>query len=236
MFNNLPQQLYSAIIENDRWKMYLEGFGNTLILALGAIVIGLVLGALVAIVKVNFSGKKKKGIILRIINFICDVYLTVIRGTPVMVQVIIAYAIIFASWGNELSIPVGIIAFGINSGAYVAEIIRAGILAVDRGQSEAGRSLGLTYGMTMRQIVMPQAIKNILPALGNELIVLVKETAIVGYIAVQDLTKMAMLIQSRTFQPLVPLLLAALIYLLLVMLMSWGLRKFERRLARSDYR
>lgn len=235
MFNDLPGQIYKSIIADDRWMLYLEGLGNTIIMLLGAIVIGMVLGTLVAIVKVNYV-RSKKNIFLKILNVICDIYLTVIRGTPVMVQILIFFSIIFAAAPISMSIPVAILAFGINSGAYVAEIVRAGIMAVDIGQTEAGRSLGMTNGMTMKSIILPQAIKNILPALGNELIVLFKETAIVGYIAVQDLTKMAMLIQSRTYAPLIPLLLSALIYLVIVMLMTFGLRKLERRLARSDRR
>lgn len=230
MFDNLPQKLYQAVIEDNRWKLYVEGLGNTLIIAVGAVILGILIGVLIAIVKVNNNKKLKP------LSFLCDVYLTVIRGTPTMVQLLIAYSIIFASLDNSYSLMVAIFAFGINSGAYVAEIIRAGILAVDRGQMEAGRSLGLSNGKTMKLIILPQAVKNILPALGNELIVLVKETAIVGTIAVLDVTKAATMIQSRTFQALVPLLLTAGIYLALVMIMTWGLRKLEARLAVSDYR
>ena len=235
MFNDLPNQIYKALIANDRWMMFLEGLGMTLLIAIGAVVLGLLIGMLIALVKVNASMKRKSKL-LKFLDALCNIYLTVIRGTPMMVQLLIAYTIIFASWSNDMSAVVAIFAFGINSGAYVAEIIRSGIQAVNRGQLEAGRSLGLSNGTTMRLIILPQAVKNILPALGNELIVLLKETAIVGVIAVQDITQVASLIQNRTAQPFVTLLVAAAIYLALVLLMTWGLRKLERRLSRSDYR
>ncbi len=231
MLVNFSQQLYRNIIQNDRWMLYVEGFRNTLVITLGAAVIGIVLGALVAICKVYARHNHR----LRPLDLLCDLYLTVIRGTPVMVQLLIFAFVIFASAPMSMNIVVAILAFGINSGAYVAEIVRAGILAVGPGQSEAGRSLGLTNNMTMRYIVLPQAIKNILPALANEAIVLLKETAVVGYIAIGDITYMAAMIRSRTFEA-VPLLLTALVYLAVVMLMTWGLRKLERRLAKSDHR
>ena len=205
-------------------------------MALGAVLVGLFLGTLVAVIKVNKVYAKKPGILLKIGDWLCDFYLTVIRGTPAVIQLLIAVNVIFAAAPISSSLYVAIVAFGVNSGAYVAEIIRAGIMAVDRGQMEAGRSLGLSNGMTMQKIILPQAVKNILPAMGNEFITLIKETAVVGYVAVEDLTKMAELIQSRTYQPLVPLLLSALIYLALVMLLSAALKKLERRLARSDNR
>ncbi|HWR24284.1 MAG TPA: amino acid ABC transporter permease [Feifaniaceae bacterium] len=231
MWDNFGQQLYNNIIANNRWMLYVEGLGNTLLITLGAAVLGILLGALVAICKVYALHNKA----LRPLELICDVYLTVIRGTPVMVQLLIFAFVIFASVPFEYNIYVAILAFGINSGAYVAEIMRAGIQAVNRGQTEAGRSLGLSNGMTMRHIVLPQAIKNILPALANEAIVLLKETAVVGYIAMNDLTYMSMMIRTRTYS-VVPLLVTALIYLLVVMLMTWGLRKLERRLSKSDHR
>lgn len=214
----------------------MEGLGRTIVMALGAVLVGLFLGTLVAVIKVNKVYAKKPGILLKIGDWLCDFYLTVIRGTPAVIQLLIAVNVIFAAAPISSSLYVAIVAFGINSGAYVAEIIRAGIMAVDRGQMEAGRSLGLSNGMTMQKIILPQAVKNILPAMGNEFITLIKETAVVGYVAVEDLTKMAELIQSRTYQPLVPLLLSALIYLALVMLLSAALKKLERRLARSDNR
>jgi His/Glu/Gln/Arg/opine family amino acid ABC transporter permease subunit len=231
MLVDFGQQLYRNIIANDRWMLYLEGFRNTLIITLGAAVIGILLGAIVAICKVYARHNRR----LRLLEIVCDVYLTIIRGTPVMVQLLIFAFVIFASAPMSMNIIVAILAFGINSGAYVAEIVRAGILAVGPGQTEAGRSLGLTNNMTMRYIVLPQAIKNILPALANEAIVLLKETAVVGYIAIGDITYMATMIRSRTFEA-VPLLLTAVVYLAVVMLMTWGLRKLERRLAKSDHR
>ena len=236
MFRDLPGQLYTSLIANDRWMLYLEGLGRTIVMALGAVLVGLFLGTLVAVIKVNKVYAKKPGILLKIGDWLCDFYLTVIRGTPAVIQLLIAVNVIFAAAPISSSLYVAIVAFGVNSGAYVAEIIRAGIMAVDRGQMEAGRSLGLSNGMTMHKIILPQAVKNILPAMGNEFITLIKETAVVGYVAVEDLTKMAELIQSRTYQPLVPLLLSALIYLALVMLLSAALKKLERRLARSDNR
>ena len=231
MLVNFSQQLYRNIIQNDRWMLYLEGFRNTLVITLGAAVIGILLGALVAICKVYARHNRR----LRLLDLLCDLYLTVIRGTPVMVQLLIFAFVIFASAPMSMNIVVAILAFGINSGAYVAEIVRAGILAVGPGQTEAGRSLGLTNNMTMRYIVLPQAIKNILPALANEAIVLLKETAVVGYIAIGDITYMATMIRSRTFEA-VPLLFTAVVYLAVVLLMTWGLRKLERRLAKSDHR
>lgn len=231
MLGDFGQQLYRNIIANDRWMLYIEGFRNTLIITLGAAVIGILLGAVVAICKVYARQNRR----LRPLEIVCDVYLTIIRGTPVMVQLLIFAFVIFASAPMSMNILVAILAFGINSGAYVAEIVRAGILAVSHGQAEAGRSLGLTNNMTMRYIVLPQAIKNILPALANEAIVLLKETAVVGYIAIGDITYMATMIRSRTFEA-VPLLLTAVVYLAVVMLMTWGLRKLERRLGKSDHR
>ncbi|MDO4539707.1 MAG: amino acid ABC transporter permease [Syntrophomonadaceae bacterium] len=231
MFDNFGQQLYNNFILFDRWQLYLSGLGNTLLITFGAALIGIVLGSLVAICKVYARDNPK----LKPLDIICDIYLTVIRGTPMMVQVMIFGFIIFATVSFSKMVYVAMLAFGINSGAYVAEIVRAGIQSIDIGQTEAGRSLGLTKNMTMRYIILPQAIRNILPALGNEAIVLLKETAIVGYIAISDLTYQATLIRSRTFSP-APLLIIAVAYLALVMLMTVGLRFMERKLAQSDHR
>ncbi len=238
MWDNFGQQLCDNIIKEGRLGLYWDGLKNTLYLTLGAAVIGIILGSLVAIAKVYLKNKKKPGSPLRrfldkLLGAVCDLYLTVIRGTPMMVQVLIFCWIIFGNAPITFNFYAAMIAFGINSGAYVAEIVRAGINAVNIGQTEAGRSLGLTGGMTMRYIVLPQAIKNILPALANEAITLLKETAIVGYAAQQDITYVATLIRSRTYSP-VPLLFIALVYLILVLLMTYGTRKLERRLARSD--
>lgn len=229
MWDNFGQQLYDNIILNDRWLLYVEGLGTTMLITIGALILGAIIGAIVAIIKVYAKDNRK----LLILDKICDVYLTVFRGTPVVVQLLIFSWVIFVSIPMDSLAIVGILAFGFNSGAYVAEIIRAGILAVNPGQIEAGRSLGLSKNTTMFRIVMPQAIKNILPALVNEAITLLKETAIVGYIACQDITYASTLIRSRTYSP-VPLLVTAVVYLAIVMLMTYGMRKLERRLARSE--
>ena len=229
MWDNFGQQLYDNLILNDRWKLYLTGLKNTMLITIGAAILGIILGSLVAICKVYAAENKK----LKPLEVICDIYLTVVRGTPMMVQLMIFVFIIGASAKMSASIYIATLAFGINSGAYVAEIVRAGILAVGKGQQEAGRSLGLTQNMTMRLIILPQAIKNILPALANEAITLLKETSIAGYVAIADITYQASLIRTRTYSP-VPLLTIALIYLAIVMLMAWGMRKLERRLAKSE--
>lgn len=232
MFDNLSEQIFNTLVKDNRWMLFTNGLLATLMIAGIAIVLGVGIGSLVAIAKVSVAQHKR----LKWLGVICDIYITVIRGTPIVVQLLIMYYIIFASASMDATIYVAALAFGINSGAYVAEIVRAGIQSVDRGQMEAGRSLGLTNGMTMRSIIYPQAIKNILPALGNEFIVLFKETSIVGYIAVMDLTRAADLIRSRTYSALVPLIFIALVYLGIVMLITWVLRKLERRLAQSDAR
>lgn len=229
MWDNFGQQLYNNIILNDRWMLYVKGLGNTILITIGAAILGIIIGSLVAICKVYAKENRK----LWPLEKICDIYLTIFRGTPVMVQLLIFSWVIFASVPMDQLVYVGTLAFGINSGAYVAEIVRAGIQAVNQGQTEAGRSLGLTKNMTMKLIVMPQAIKNILPALANEAITLLKETAIAGYIAVGDITYMATLIRSRTYSA-VPLFVIALVYLAIVMLMTYGMRKLERRLAKSE--
>ena len=232
MFDNWGPQVYHTLVANDRWTMFLDGLLVTLMIAGIAVLMGVVIGSFVAIAKVNAARNKS----LKWLNVICDIYLTVIRGTPVLVQLLIMYYIVFAAAPIEMAPYVAALAFGINSGAYVAEIVRSGIMAVPRGQMEAGRSLGLTNGMTMRTIIFPQAIKNILPALGNEFIVLFKETSIVGYVAVQDLTRAAELVRSRTMDAFVPLIFIALVYLGIVMLITWALRKLEKKLAQSDVR
>ena len=228
-FASIGDYLYEGLIEENRWQLLLQGLGNTLVIAVFATLIGVAIGLLVAIAKVAAAQNKKLGWL----NFICVLYLTVIRGTPIVVQLLIMYFSIFAFITE--AIPVAILTFGINSGAYVAEIIRSGILAVDRGQTEAGRSLGLTQSMTMRYIVLPQAIKNILPALGNEFIALLKETSIAGYIALMDITSAANLIRGRTYNN-VPLYATAIVYLILVIGMTRVLRHFERRMAKNDQR
>ena len=217
-----------ALIAQDRWKLYLEGLGNTIVIALIAAVIGTVLGVFLAMV--NYLNKKTGK--LKVISKIANVYITIIRGTPVVLQLMILYFVVFATWDN--GILIGAITFGINSSAYVAEIVRAGFESVDDGQREAGRSLGLSTWQTMRQIIIPQAVKNSLPPLFNEFITLIKETAIVGYVGIRDLGKIPGMIQSRTFEYLPPLIIAAVLYLAVVMLLTFILRKIEKKLAKSD--
>lgn len=208
--------------------MFLEGLGNTLIVTLGATVLGVLIGALIAVVKTIYKQSGK----LKVLNAICEAYTTIIRGTPVVVQLLIMYFIVFANSTN--SILVGILAFGINSGAYVAELMRAGINAVDIGQTEAGRSLGLSRGVTMRAIVLPQAIKNVLPAIGNEFISLLKETSVIGFLGVMDMTRVAQRVISRTADPYFPYISIALVYLGMVCILNYFVKKLEKRLAKSD--
>lgn len=222
-------QFILNFIDDNRYRYILEGFGNTLIITLLAALLGIALGFLVAIIR---SSHDKTGH-MKIPNFICQVYLTVVRGTPTMIQLLIIYYVIFASV-NVSKILAAVVAFGLNSGAYVAEIVRSGIMSVDEGQSEAGRSLGLNYRQTMQFIIMPQAFKNVLPALGNEFIVLLKETSISGYIGLTDLTHGGDIIRGITFSPFMPLIAVALIYLALVTGLSWCVGRLERRLRVSE--
>ena len=220
---------YTNFIEDDRWRYLLDGLWVTIEVSFFAVLLGLFFGFLVAVIRATHD---KTGS-LKFLNFLCKVYLTVIRGTPVVVQLLIIYFVIFGSV-DVSKILVAVVAFGINSGAYVAEIIRGGIMSVDKGQLEAGRSLGLSYPQTMVYIVLPQAFKNVLPALGNEFVVLLKETSVAGYIALQDLTKAGDIIRSQTYTAFLPLLAVAAIYLCIVMLFSALLGKLERRLKRSE--
>lgn len=226
---DIKQDLYLNFIKDDRYMWLLDGLKTTLIITAFAVVIGIIIGFFVAIVR---SAHDKTGS-FKILNAICCVYLTVIRGTPAMIQLLIMNFVIFGSVSMN-KIIVGGLAFGINSGAYVAEIVRSGIMSIDQGQMEAGRSLGLNYSQTMRLIIIPQAFKAVLPALVNEFIVLIKETSIIGYIGMMDLTKGAMLIQSRTYNAFWPLLAAAAIYLALVMILTFGMNKLERRLRTNE--
>ena len=225
--------IYTNFIAEDRWKYLTDGLKVTIIITLAALVIGIVLGALVSVVRVTHDKAGKPGIGLKLLNAVCQFYLTVIRGTPVMVQLLIMYFVVFATV-DPGKLAVAIIAFGINSGAYVAEIFRSGIMSIDPGQMEAGRSLGLSYAQVMTRIIMPQAVKNILPTLNNEFIALVKETAVVGYIALGDLTRGGDQIRSPTWDAFPPLLAVAAIYLVVVMLLEKLGRTVERRLAQSD--
>lgn len=224
---------YAAFIAKDRYLAYLNGFKMTLLISLMAVIVGVVVGVVLAIIKYSYAVTHKKALFIP--KVICDIYITVIRGTPVYVQLLIIYYLILTARAIPPMVS-AVICFGINSSAYVAEIIRAGIMAVDKGQSEAGRSLGLSSAATMRHIIMPQAVKNILPALGNEFIVLIKETAIVGTVTILDVTKAAQNVGSSTFEYVMPLLIAAAMYLIVVVVLTKLLTLFERRLAQSDKR
>ena len=228
-FTNIQKAFERTFIKQDRYLFFLEGIGNTLKIALFATLMGILLGILVAVIKVLH---KQTGGKLKILNAIAELYTTVIRGTPIVVQLLIIYNIVFRS--SQDAVAVGIFAFGLNSGAYVAEIIRAGIMAVDAGQTEAGRSLGLSQFATMVYIVLPQALKNVLPALGNEFIAVIKETSVIGYLGVLDLTKAAERVMSATAEVYFTYISIALVYLALVYGLSALLKTMERRLARSD--
>ena len=227
--SGFKESFYQNFIEKDRWQYLLTGLENTLLITIFAVLIGVAIGFLVAIIRASHD---KNGS-LKILNFICRVYLTVIRGTPTMIQLMITYYIIFASV-NVSKIFVAVCAFGINSGAYVAEIVRSGIMSIDQGQFEAGLSLGFNYVQTMRLIILPQAFKNVLPALGNEMIVLLKETSISGYVGTMDLTKGGDIIRSTTYEAYLPLFGVAAIYLVIVMLMTAGVNRLERKLRTNE--
>lgn len=213
-------------IDDQMWQWLLEGLGNTLLLSALAVIIGIIIGLALAYMKLSK---------INLLQWIADIYIDIIRGTPSFIQLLIIYFVVFGSVSMN-KIIVGSIAFGINSGAYVAEIIRAGILSVDHGQTEAGYSLGLTPLQTMVYIVIPQAIKNILPTLANEFIVLIKETAVVGYIAVLDITKAAQDIQSKTYDATYPLIAAAIIYYIIIKILSTFFKAMEKNMRKSDYR
>ena len=225
------EQFYDTFIVKSRWTWLLQGLGNTMIITIAAVVLGIALGFFIAIIRTTHDKTGK----LIVPNILCRVYLTVIRGTPVIVQLLIIYFVIFASVPiNKLF--VAILAFGLNSAAYVAEIVRSGIMSADNGQFEAGASLGFSYRRTMMLIVLPQAFKNVLPALANEFIVLLKETSVAGYIAINDLTKGGDQIRSDTYNAFLPLLAVAAIYLVIVMFLTYLVSRLERRLAKNDRR
>ena len=225
------EKLYQNFVQDNRWRYLTTGLKNTVIIALFAVLIGVAIGFLIAMIRTTHDKTGK----YKFLNWFAKLYLTVIRGTPALIQLLIIYYVVFASVDISKTL-VASVAFGLNSGAYVAEIFRSGIMSIDRGQTEAGRSLGLDYNTTMWLIVMPQAIKNILPALGNEFIVLLKETSISGYIAIQDLTKGGDIIRSRTYDAFLPLIAVAIIYLIMVLGLEKLVENMERRLAKSDYR
>ncbi len=225
---SLRDSLYQNFIEDNRYQYLVTGLGTTLLITLFAVLIGVALGFLVAIIRATYDKTGK----LAILSRICSLYLTVIRGTPAVVQLLIMYYIVFVNFNSKIGVAV--IAFGINSGAYVAEIVRSGIMSIDKGQMEAGRSLGFGYAQTMWHIILPQAFKNVLPALANEFIVLLKETSICGYIGLMDLTRGGDIIRSRTYEAFLPLFAVALIYLLLVVALTNLVGRLERRLRTNE--
>ena len=238
-FMQLGSAFSQTFIEKDRWMLFVKGFTVTIRVAFLALLLGIVIGIVVAVIRSAHDSRRKKtlgigGVLLNIADAVCRVYLTVIRGTPMMVQLLIMYFVIFSTTRRD--IMVAILAFGINSGAYVAEIVRGGIMSVEQGQMEAGRSLGLNYKQTMQKIIIPQAIKNILPALGNEMITLLKDTSLMTVIGAKDLTKAAQSVQAVTYQAFMPYISIAVIYLVCVMVLSKVLSLVERRMRASDRR
>ncbi len=229
MLQTLIDKFVLNFIVDERWRYITDGLLVTLQITFLAVLVGILVGFLVAVVRSTYEKTGK----LKLLNFFCNIYLTVVRGTPVVVQLLIIYFVVFGSVDIN-KVFVAILAFGFNSGAYVAEIFRSGIMSIDNGQFEAGRSLGFSYAQTMIYIIMPQAFKNVLPALGNEFIVLLKETSVSGYIALQDLTKGGDIIRSRTYDAFFPLLAVATIYLVMVMIFTKLVDMLERRLRNSE--
>ncbi len=227
--NDFIASFQNNFIDDNRYMYLVEGLGTTLLITFFSALIGIALGFLVAIIRSTYDKTGK----LKFWNTVCNLYLTIIRGTPAMVQLLIMYYVIFGSSSISKTI-VAILSFGINSGAYVAEIVRSGIMSIDNGQFEAGRSLGFSYGKTMWYIIMPQAFKNVLPALANEFIVLLKETSICGYIGLMDLTRGGDIIRSRTYEAFLPLIAVALIYLVMVVILSRLVTLLERRLRSNE--
>ena len=237
-FADIKADFLLNFVDQSRWKFLTTGLKNTLIITFFSLLIGIFLGIVVALVRSSYDRtyadmqKGFKKFLFACVNKICTLYLTVIRGTPVVVQLMIMYYIIFATSRNSLL--VAILAFGIKSGAYVAEIVRSGIMWVDIGQLEAGRSLGFDYKETMIRIIIPQALKNVLPALANEFIVLLKETSVAGYVTIRDLTMGGNIIRAATYSPFMPLIAVAVIYLVMVMFFTWLVGILERGLRKSE--
>ena len=237
--DSLKAEFDLNFVQGNRWRFLVDGLGNTLKITMLALLLGLVIGMVIAAVRSTYdktAESARPGFGRRLLGFfngLCKVYLTVLRGTPVVVQLMIFAFVIFASFRNKLLVAG--LAFGLNSGAYVAEIIRGGIMSIDNGQFEAGRSLGFNYLQTMQHIIVPQVFKNVLPSLMNEFIALLKETSVAGYVAVMDLTKAGDTIRGRTYSPFMPLIAVALIYLALVMFLTWVVGRVERRLRNSDH-
>lgn len=238
--NEFAEKVKLVFFEKDRWKFITKGLLTTLEVTFLALLVGLLIGIVVAIIRTSHDQLKeesKKGVggfFLKLANIICKIYLTVIRGTPVLVQLLLMFFVILRPLDSK--IMVAVLTFGINSGAYVAEIFRSGIMSIDKGQMEAGRSLGLSYVTTMVKVILPQALKNVLPALVNEIIALLKETSICGFIGLNELTRGGDIIRGDTFQAFLPLIIVAVIYLAIVMLFTWLMGKIERRLRESDIR
>ena len=234
---NLLYQLYQTFIFEDRWKWFADGLKITFIVTLGALAIGIVIGVIIAIIRSSYDNlhSTKPSVLLRIANSFCKLYLTVIRGTPMMVQLLIMGFVIMIPKTDFMTVICGILTLGINSGAYVAEIARSGIMSINAGQMEAGRSLGLNYVQTMWHIIIPQAVKNILPALGNEMITLLKDTSLVSIIMLRDVTKQTQNIVAKTYSPFVPYISLAVIYLVIVIILTKLLGILERRLRKSDH-
>lgn len=239
--NDFGDRFYRNFIEDEMWRYIADGLKTTLTVTLFSVIIGIVLGFIIALIRATYDRTGKKifrwqgvgDFVLWLFNLLAKVYLTIIRGTPVVVQLLIIYFVIFASVDID-KVLVAVIAFGINSAAYVAEIFRGGIMSIDIGQMEAGRSIGFNYWQTMWYIILPQAFKNVLPTLGNEFIVLLKETSVAGYIALQDLTKGGDIIRSRTYDAFFPLIAVAIIYLIMVMIFTKLVSMLERRLMQSE--
>ena len=238
-FEQFKAEFDLNFIQGNRWQFLVTGLGNTLKITGMALLIGLVIGMIIAAVRSTYDKTENNARrtfgrrVFGFFNWLCKVYLTVLRGTPVVVQLMIFAFVIFAAYRNKLLVAG--LAFGLNSGAYVAEIIRGGIMSIDNGQFEAGRSLGFNYLQTMWFVVLPQVVKNVLPSLMNEFIALLKETSVAGYVAVMDLTKAGDTIRGRTYSPFLPLIAVALIYLTLVMFLTWVVSRVERRLRSSDH-
>ncbi len=233
---NFVFQLYQTFVYQDRYMFFVNGLKITFIVTIGALIIGTIIGVFIAIIRVSHDSvtEKKPNIILRVLNRICTWYLTIIRGTPMMVQLLIMGFVVMVPNTETQCVICGIVTLGINSGAYVAEIVRSGIMSIDVGQMEAGRSMGFNYVETMWYVIIPQAFKNILPALGNEMITLLKDTSLVSVIALRDVTKQTQNIVSLTYQAYVPYISLAVIYLVIVMIMTKLLGILERRLRKSE--
>lgn len=224
MILGIIEQFNNSLIVDNRYKYIISGLGNTIVMALFAVTIGLIFGLIIALIRNNYENNKR----LPLLNTLCKGYVAIIRGTPVLLQLMIIYYVIFASVNINV-VLVGIIAFGLNSAAYVSEIIRAGLDSIDKGQMDGGRALGFNYHETMRYIILPQALKNVMPALCNEFITLLKETSVAGYIGIIELTKAGDIIASRTYNYFFPLILTALIYLILTLGLSKIVTRFEKR-------